>query len=751
MKKTVSLIIAISMLLSVFAAAATAEPAFDSAAFQAVLSKVKNRVEIPKELDEFSFDVSDSREGRSWYFHWSSDEAGSLNVTADDAGRILSYYRYKNDYYTVTAPELTKAEAFEAAKKHLGKIAPEVSKSLDYETFDCQSYNSSYRFIFYRAENGLPCNYYSASIMIRYDTGELVEYNLNWDFDIKFPKIANPISEQDAVNTWKNTLEMELRYNLVMNTVGSENPKAFLAYSPKAALNAIDAETGKEITETFEWIQRISETEDELKLDAGAGKQDNGGNNALTEAEIKKAAQLNELITLAAADKKIRALPHLALDSGYKIARSYLYLRQNYYTRPVSNDKFIWEIMYSGPVTKGNLNPSTVYTQIDAKTGELVSYSAYSNNEDNKDKKRAVNKEQAKAIADKLAAAAVPEKYKNTRYTETSGETVMPLENTKEEPTSYSFTYTRTHEGIPCASNYINVEVNAITGKVSYYNFNWTDNVEFESPDGLIGEEASGEAYISSGKTVMGYNIITSYLYDNEAAASDAAMSATISAVKTPIYYPDVVDREYRAVLTYNFVPVSGMISAKTGKPTDSAGKEIDESDKLSGYSDIETDRSNREIALLRDAGILPADKEFKPGEIVKQKDFLAFLIRALDNWYQPLDTQIDLDNLYRTAESLKITEKSERDPDKELTRYETMKYMVRALGYGKLSGNASLFNVTFSDAKSIPRAYYGIVALAKHFALTSPAVSSFNGAEKVTRSEAAAQIYRFMKAVKNK
>ena len=154
---------------------------------------------------------------------------------------------------------------------------------------------------------------------------------------------------------------------------------------------------------------------------------------------------------------------------------------------------------------------------------------------------------------------------------------------------------------------------------------------------------------------------------------------------------------------------------------------------------------------MLRDAGILPADKEFKPGEIVKQKDFLAFLIRALDNWYQPLDTQIDLDNLYRTAESLKITEKSERDPDKELTRYETMKYMVRALGYGKLSGNASLFNVTFSDAKSIPRAYYGIVALAKHFALTSPAVSSFNGAEKVTRSEAAAQIYRFMKAVKNK
>jgi hypothetical protein len=439
------------------------------------------------------------------------------------------------------------------------------------------------------------------------------------------------------------------------------------------------------------------------------------------------------------------------LDSSYRIASSRLFRQQNYYTRirTDKNDKYVWEITYSGPVTKGDLQPSTIYTQVDAKTAELISYNVYIPNENETGAKRAVNKEQAKALAEQLATAAAPDKFSNTKYSESDGEVVRPLDDGQNEEPVYSyFNYSRTYEDIEFNSNYIQMGVNTIIGKVTSFSYYWMDDVEFESPEGVIDIEQAKNAYLSQGKVVLGYNIITSYLYDKESSKDDMAVS---SARKISMVYPNVVDREYRAVLAYNFIPISGMISAKTAKPLDYMGKEIEDDEELDGYTDIADNRRQREITLMYDAGVLPKGKEFRPDDIVSQKDYLAFMLVVLNSRYQPLDAQTDLENLYKLAEDLGIIEKSERDPDKELNRFETMKYLVRALGFGKLSQDASLFNVTFKDAKSIPRTYYGTVALASHFSLTDPNASSFNGAEKVTRAEAAMQIYRLMKAIKNK
>ena len=109
MKKTLSLIIAICLILSltaqtVFAAIAVpmAEDALEKTLdeptpemMEAMIKKVRPLITVPEEYKNFSWDFRSGYKTSepSWYFSWSGDK-GEISAECDTEGRIFGYYTY---------------------------------------------------------------------------------------------------------------------------------------------------------------------------------------------------------------------------------------------------------------------------------------------------------------------------------------------------------------------------------------------------------------------------------------------------------------------------------------------------------------------------------------------------------------------------------------------------------------------------------------------------------------------------------
>ena len=511
-------------------------------------------------------------------------------------------------------------------------------------------------------------------------------------------------------------------------------------YSPEEETDPIDAENGKLITEMVRWEQNTNDSASGGGM-TEASQDKNSGIEYLTEDEIKKTEEYAGLLSMEEAKKIVAGYPELSLSKDFTFSEGALF--KSYRAGIAKEDdgsEFEWRLKYRSKVTKGEVSNPGIYVTVNAKSGNIVNYRDVKFSELSKKHtvKAVVSKQQAKATVQNFLKKAQPERFSTTEYVE-SDYNPYQLEDSK-QPYAENFSFMRVNEKIRVEYQGMDVCVDYATGKIVSMNCNWTDNVKFDNAADKISIEAARDAYLNSAEPELCYQLATTYYYDVEKQnAKDSEI----------ILEPDA-PKSLKAILTYRFTAASENIAAKDGTLLDYAGEAIEKTARFTEYQDLKNVSNAREIALLADIGVLPQEENFTPREKVMQKEFIDFLMKAMEidsdgYYYYRSSSAATQDYNYELAKRYGIIKEDEVAPNRELSRYDAVLFSVRAAGYGKLCEDASIFKVNYSDAASIPSKYLGAVAIAKTTKIYVAGGASFYGNDVLARADAAHLIYSYL------
>lgn len=710
-KKMVALILAAALLMTSFGdcAQALAATKLTEDNMTEVVLDMKGRFEIGKEYDPgFNHSFYESASGAQWTFYWNTaDYSKSINLSCDGEGHVQSFYRYSNNNER-SVPKYTTDELLDTVKASIAKIEPEIADRLKFTQVYCNSYNSSYTYSFVRIENGIEMPDNSVSISINYNTKEIMNYDESWLYEAEVPGADNLISEADAAAKIGKNVEMQLRYYITYDEDGKA--KAFLAYTPDKSYVAVDAHSGKVYEERYYWGSR-----------SATGAMDNGVKEAaedeafvprLSEAEIAKIEELKDIISQEEAVSLIKNNKSLFIDKNLNTNSANLQNdgEGNYYwyvtmrdNRPVN-----WE-------TNDNYR-AYASARINAKTGELLSFSASLKSlydftdEEIQTVKANYTKTQCRKVAESFL-----KEYNGERFAKTvQGETGKYHEIVYNEKigeytyAGFTFGYDRVNENIPVNGNNIYIAVDAVSGKISNYNYSWNDEVELPSSKGIINADAAFENYIGYEGFDLVYEIETYY-------------------VSGQSYYGDDVDRYIRLVYRTAISPY--FVDAFTGKQLGYDGTEYVKVSHDYNYIDIAGSKYERAIRILASMGVGFDGNEFKPEQVITRGEFqnLANALRGYIDGYS---------YSYKGISG-----------DKALTRQMACKAVIGCLGLEKMAA-LDIYKTGYSDESKIAKGYVGPVALAKGLGIMKAASGKkFKPNAKVTRGEAA-QILLNMTAV---
>lgn len=668
-----------------------------------VLTVVKKKINIPKEYKNFTYNyrAASSYSNESWDFEWwKEDGKGSINVTSDSVGNIMSYYVY--DEADKKEPKYLKSELQPKADAFVKQVAFDISGKIEYQNSGySRGRNGVYYYNYIRVEQAIPMPSQQIQVGIDVSTGDVIHYyNNNWNYEVNIPSKNVKISTEEAKRKLESKISMNLVYHnrYTTNADGSTKVKAYLVYEPSTSYIAIDASTGKIYTTLNEWKDDSSNgSTTEAAKDKDAGSASNG----LTEVEIKKIAELNGLISKTKAIELITKNKSLYLNSAKVVTTASL--RESTISKGNKETKrYFWNIQLSEPNIDMNKSWYGSYTSatVDAKTGEIVSFYAnvkdyYDNQGSNKEiKKVKYSKEQSKEILESFIKTQNKDRFLKSKLSTIGNQYVINVVNDKEVYGGYSYVYDRVNEGIVYSENQIYGTVDGVTGKVTSYSYYWNDDIEFESPKGVITPREAFQHYLNFDGFELVYELNT-------------------------ISTPKSRTQEARLVYRTEISPI--YVSPFTGKQVHYDGTEYVKQDKNYKYEDIKDHKYYRSIQLIMDMGAVLEGNKFYPDQAITKNE---------------LQQIIDIFTYVNKEDKLSGTS--------NITRQEAALYAIKLLNLNSLANINGIYKTGFVDEAEIGNSYFGAVALAKGLGLLSAdANNRFNPASNLTRAEAADMIIK--------
>ena len=246
MKKKLSILLAVIMVLTIIPSNIFAQNGYDQQLKDAIL-KSKDLFNIGKEYDKFSQSIS-SRDGETvFYLNWSDslDKLGQINVSITMEGLVLSYGKWEPIYgeQETKLPSISKEEGLKIAENFIKRVSPSFAKNIKYidlsEALNVYADNYSYHFA--RVENGIPYYNNSIDVYVNTSTGQVKDYYLNWDLDLKFADTKDIISLEKAEELYKEKIGLDLIYK---SGYKDGDSKIFLAYGPLNKQLGINAKDG---------------------------------------------------------------------------------------------------------------------------------------------------------------------------------------------------------------------------------------------------------------------------------------------------------------------------------------------------------------------------------------------------------------------------------------------------------------------------------------------------------------------------
>ncbi len=731
MKRVVSALLCLCMLVSVLSTGAFA--ANDAAEMKTVLSQVKAQLDIPAALELAYYE----KNGEDWRFIWQGEE-DQITVYCDEKARIVSYYFSEFNRNTEEEiPQILRTEALSKVNSILKRALPEAYDQLNFEKASIATSGRNYYITIPRWVNGYPCKNQNVNVGIDYSKGEIRRLNVTWDYGRTFPKVAEPISEMRAREAWRGNAEMELSYRVKTEKKNDQlTNRAYLVYTPVEEIAPINAVNGEPIDDWIIW--------EESGKGLGAGGAPNEAQYTsdqasvyLNEGEIKKAQEYADLLSAEDAKKIVAQYPELSLSQGYTFSTAMLCKSYRGGIQAGENgDQYEWRLTYRGKVVENDGYVPKATVTVHAKTGEILEYynfTYYDYSVGDDKAKEIVTQEQAAQIAQGFL-----KKVQSARFAETRPDHETPFPTTQ-------FSFQRYHEDIPVTDEKMHASVDKTTGKIVEMSYQWTDDLKFESLDGILTAEGARDRYIEQAGALLQYIPCITYYYDEKGEKGEEPYRGPIS---------DLIPHSIEVFLAYTLRADSNYLLARDGTIVDYSGEPLHKEQEFTGYKDIGTGENARTIALLGDAAILPQTENFTPKAKTTQKEFIDFLVRACDMGndyyrYVTMSAEEKREYNYELAMEYGIIEDSEIAPDRAISRYEAVLFCVRAAGYGALCKDASIYRVNYGDAARIPSKYLGAVALAKTTKIYVANGVRFDGDVILSRADAAQLIYGFLARIK--
>ncbi|MBD5083937.1 MAG: S-layer homology domain-containing protein [Clostridiales bacterium] len=724
-KRILSMMLAPILLFSMAVPGFAAESSDSAARLAAVTGKVKSTLALDTErYKEFGGQLTEGELAPTWRLSWSGED-GSLEITAAESGRILSYYRYDNDETWDSAPlSLPKsdpAEAKDAAAAFLKRVLGST-ETVDLDAAADKTTSLHQTRYYFRGTiqlNGCPSPL-SFSLSVRASDYAVVQFrrdSLETGYIGTVPAASFQMKQSAVEPLLRDTLSLRLEYVL-----DAGQKTAVLRYLPNSIHNFyVDDASGKlvDLTKLYEELGRDDKlTSADAAAEApspAAGAESNGG---LTQAEQLGADKLKGTLSKEALDQKAKAISELGLGS-YTLASVSYQEEELVKDAPV----IIARLSYAKRVDERTLYR---WVTLNAKTGELIA--VYSSRLWEETETKKVDEDAARKTAEAFLTAQQKEHFALCApYT---GDPANQRENGRYGV--WSFQYARQENGYFFPSDQFVIEIDVIDGSVSSYSQSWTEDVRFDSPDGIISAEQAVNAYFKTFQTTKGYVAVPQKLD-----------------LSDPDYAP-LAEMGYRALnslklgwqLTASGTYVTG-IDAKTGQPVSQA---VEESTSIQ-YSDLAGSQAKNAAEKLAEYGIGYAGGKFCPNQKLTQLDFVALLASTQGVLIDPDNlADGDADRAYWAAYNMGALQRADRDDSRILSRIDVIKILLDAGGYGTAARLQGIYRTDFSDQADIPDSLLGYAALAQALNVAKgDTARRLNPNQSATHGDAAIMLLAFM------
>ena len=721
-KRLLSLALALVMLTSLSVPASAAQEANDRLA--AVTAQVKQTLGLnTEEYTEFYGDLAEDILAPSWYLEWRG-EKGNLNISTTEEGKVLSYRIYDNDlvsseYSNVFAPSFPAGDqqsAQAAARKFLDKVLVKgESATMEAHTVGLDA--TAYRFSGEILLNGLSAGM-SYSIAVRCEDNEITSFNrddINGYIMGGIPSPTAKITADQARSTLRDTLALRLEYVLPENG----GKQAVLRYLPEHGDEYyVDAATGELVN-----LTQLAREIEKGDMESGSGGVNSDAaapgapEDTLSKVEQQGADKLKGVLDRNALDARVRKIAALGLEVYTLASVDYTVAREG---DEESNVEVTASLLY-GRQVNGSAWRRTV--TVDAKTGELIQVysSAWMPGEA---VERIVDQAAAQEIAAAFLKAQCGEEFVQTELYNSYD----ALEN--DFRVSHSFHFAQKVNGYFFSNNNLSVGVDATDGSISSYEKQFDNRVTFDSPAGILTKDQALDAWLNT------YNVKLAYIL--VPTAIDYAHSEYQPLMNYGISYL------YKLILGYGLEREEYLlgIDAKTGHPVkpnwavESAGIT---------YSDIAGHWAEGQIKKLAQYQVGYLGGVFKPDAVLTQLDLIALLASTEGYRYDGAGENA-ADNLYEYAYRRGILNKAERKDGAVLTRIQTIRLVLNAMGYGPVAQLEGIYRTKFVDDGSIPNESYGYAALAQGLGMVGGDPSNrLLPNDSATRAQAAVMLYNLM------
>ncbi|WHH60563.1 YcdB/YcdC domain-containing protein [Petroclostridium sp. X23] len=714
MKKKIALLMTIIMLTACLLPSLSL--AADDQGLEKAIKTTKEKFTIPSTLTEFNYTSFTENNKQTWQLTWNSKDGldGNMHVRIDNDGNILSYNYYKPYQYDQRKlPKISKQEAKTKAEQFIKYIHPEIASQLKYmENIDNTLMQPTYYFNYVRLVNGIPVPNDNVFVEVNTETGEVQSFYYNWTKDRVFPDANKAITLKDAQEAYKKNLGLRLIYNY---TYDNDQLKTYAVYTAKYPYGYdIDALTGNKLETSAPYY---------LYGDGGGmgyREQAKAEEPVLTPEEMNAVEEASSLMSQAKAEKIARDFKTLELTDEFKLMNANLSRHW-----PVKQD-FIWQLYFEKASSDKANDYQYVSVTINAKTGEIKAF--YQNGPYKGEEEGVYDQDAAKEAVEKFIKQIQPEKFGQTEFDDTyTGDVIIYASSTK--PTQYNFRYLRKVNDVLFPSNYIQVGYDAVNGKVTNYQLEWYD-ITFAPVDNIITLDQVYEKMFNEIGLELQYKLVHN---------KDSAK------IIRPEYGTENI--EIKLVYTVkNDKPL--LFDANTGNILNYDGKPYKDN-KTSGYTDISGHFAESAIKALAEYGIVLKGTEFKPDESITQKNFFTLLSKTLNYYgYDPASSEDnkEIDELYKYLIREGIVKENEKAPDADVTREDSVKFIIRALKYDKVADIKGIFNCTFKDIEKINPDLIGYVTIAQGLKIISGNDGYFNPQNKLTRAETAIIIYNYLK-----
>ncbi len=691
MKKFLSWIMVLVTLLSTVTVWADES---SSKEMEKVLLAVKEKVEIPTELTEFTPRTFEhmKQDKKSYSFMWSDKKGNSyMEVTCDDKGRITNYYFYDNKMTSdKKLTKLSKNDIVSFGESFLKKTVPEAFVSdNDKLVFDENTWNVNnltYTLRFKRMRDGIEVKDNEASVRVY--VWDDVPYVKSADVYVKYDSSfeAIPQEVQNFEDMYKKAFPIELIYKdenvlFAAREKEEEEKKTVLVYRHK------DNETGYILVSSGEVA-----TEDELSDIYGGG----GSNGALkseaamdsaareelfTEKELEELGKIEGLLSKEKVRELLERLPHTGFEkelvmSGYGIQS----MDEKYRIVAEFSDN---EARY-------------VSAALDGISGEL--FSIYNSvpyvrakelNEITETQKNEVNKK-----IDEFLDAAAGEKM--SEFSEQSRN--VSAKNVNRD-------YDRTVNGVRYINDGIYVDFDVALQMISSYRLDYDEKRIFAKPEGVLDSEKAYDA-------ILDYSPLKK-LYVHTGGSYKACY--TVSEYGTEI--DAFTGEKYNSYYGY-------------------------ETNGVYKYSDLSGHWAEEKINKLAEVQIGFEGEEFNPDEYISQYDLLRLFAAGI-RYKSYLDYSED--DLYNEFINEKILAEDEKAPDGKVNREDAFVYMVRLDGLERVAKLYSIFKVEYADGNMIAKEKTGYPAILTGMNIICGDGGYLRPKDGITRAEAASMVYNYM------